>query len=91
MAIRLKRLSRRLIPFMVAGLTILAAVSAASFSLLHLQAVNAQQVSRGDGYVSIGLPSTGNQDDNWSCGPNSAARVLAFYGHDVDYNAVSRQ
>jgi hypothetical protein len=88
MAKRLKRLSRRFLPFIIAGLTILTTVTVASFSLLHPSAVNAQQVSRGDGYVSIDLPSTGNQDDNWSCGPNSAARVLAFYGHNVDYNAV---
>jgi Peptidase_C39 like family len=88
MAKRLKRLSRRLISFFIAASTVLATVTAASFSLLHPQVVNAQQVSRSDGYVSVNLPSTGNQDDNWSCGPNSAARVLAFYGHNVDYNAV---
>ncbi|WP_161607222.1 C39 family peptidase [Prochlorothrix hollandica] len=69
-------------------MTILATVTPASFSLLHPQSVNAQQVSRGNGYVSIQLPSTGNQNDNWSCGPNSAARVLAFYGRNVDYNTV---
>jgi len=88
MAKRLKSLSRKLIPFFIAALTVLATVTTASFSLLHPQSVNAQQVSRSNGYVSIDLPSTGNQDDNWSCGPNSAARVLAFYGHNVDYNAV---
>jgi Alpha-L-arabinofuranosidase B (ABFB) domain/Peptidase_C39 like family len=85
---RLKRFSRKFLPFIIAGLTILATFTAASFSLLHPQSVNAQQVSRGDGYVSIQLPSTGNQDDSWSCGPNSAARVLAFYGNRVDYDTV---
>lgn len=88
MAKRFKRLSRRLIPFFIAAVTVLATVTAASFSLLHPQSVNAQQVSRSDGYVSISLPSKGNQDDNWSCGPNSVARVLAFYGHNVNYNTV---
>lgn len=34
------------------------------------------------------LPDTGAQDDSWSCGPNSAARVLRYYGHDVDYAMV---
>ena len=36
----------------------------------------------------IELPDTGAQDDGWSCGPNSAARVLRFYGHDLDYAMV---
>lgn len=36
----------------------------------------------------IALPDTGAQNDSWSCGPNSAARVLKFYGHDVDYAIV---
>ena len=34
------------------------------------------------------LPDTDAQNDNWSCGPNSAARVLRYYGHDVDYAMV---
>lgn len=85
---RLNRLSRRLILFFVGVLTVLATITVGSFSLLHPQTVNAQQVSRGNGYVSISLPSTGNQNDNWSCGPNSAARVLAFYGHNVNYSTV---
>jgi hypothetical protein len=36
----------------------------------------------------IELPDTGVQNDSWSCGPNSAARVLRYYGHDVDYAMV---
>jgi hypothetical protein len=36
----------------------------------------------------LSLPDTGSQNDSWSCGPNSAARVLKFYGHDVDYAIV---
>lgn len=45
-------------------------------------------VFRGNGYVKADLPDTGSQNDNWSCGPNSAARLLRFYGHNVDYNQV---
>jgi hypothetical protein len=36
----------------------------------------------------IRLPDTGAQNDGWSCGPNSAARLLRYYGHDVDYALV---
>jgi len=36
----------------------------------------------------IQLPDTGAQDDKWSCGPNSAARVLRYYGHNVDYGTI---
>ncbi|PZO42146.1 MAG: hypothetical protein DCF19_07845 [Pseudanabaena frigida] len=36
----------------------------------------------------IDLPDTGAQNDGWSCGPNSAARILRYYGHDVDYTVV---
>ena len=36
----------------------------------------------------IELSDTGAQDDGWSCGPNSAARVLRYYGHDVNYATV---
>jgi len=36
----------------------------------------------------IQLPNTGAQDDGWSCGPNSAARLLRYYGHKVDYSIV---
>ncbi|WP_176453129.1 C39 family peptidase [Pseudanabaena sp. SR411] len=36
----------------------------------------------------IQLPDTGIQNDSWSCGPNSAARILRYYGHDVNYATV---
>ncbi len=36
----------------------------------------------------IQLPDTGAQNDSWSCGPNSAARILRYYGHDVNYATV---
>ena len=52
------------------------------------QPVPSPQIDRGNGYVSIQLPNTGSQDDKWSCGSNSAARVLAFYGHGVNYSQV---
>ncbi|MDB9482612.1 C39 family peptidase [Dolichospermum circinale CS-537/05] len=35
-------------------------------------------------YVWMDMPQTGNQNDNWSCGPTSAARVMNFYGHNVN-------
>ena len=38
--------------------------------------------------ASIQLPDTGAQNDSWSCGPNSAARILRYYGHDVNYATV---
>lgn len=39
----------------------------------------------------IKLPDTKSQNDEWSCGPNSAARVLRHYGHDIDYEAVKEK
>ena len=36
----------------------------------------------------IKLPDIKSQNDEWSCGPNSAARVLRYYGHNVDYESV---
>ena len=36
----------------------------------------------------IELPDTGAQNDDWSCGANSAARVLRYYGHNVGYDIV---
>jgi hypothetical protein len=83
-----KRFSLTLLASVAAVSTVVVSLAATHFFVLPPQPANAQQVSRGNGYVSIQLPSTGNQDDNWSCGPNSAARVLAFYGRNVDYNAV---
>nr|WP_277875723.1 C39 family peptidase [Trichocoleus sp. FACHB-90] len=57
-------------------------------SLLSPSPATAQQADIRNGNVKLTLPSTGNQDDSWSCGPNSAARVLAFYGHRVNYEQV---
>lgn len=34
------------------------------------------------------LPTVKLQDDNWSCGINSATRVLKYYGHQVNYDAL---
>ena len=39
-------------------------------------------------YVWMDMPQTGNQDDNWSCGPTSAARVINFYGHNVNRDSL---
>jgi hypothetical protein len=39
--------------------------------------------------ISItGVPTDQPQTDDWSCGPNSAARVLRYYGYDVSYSAA---
>lgn len=35
--------------------------------------------------VGISLPAVPPQTDFWSCGPNSATRLLRFYGHSVTY------
>ena len=46
------------------------------------------EIVTGGSSQPIQLPDTGAQNDGWSCGPNSAARLLRFYGHDVDYVTV---
>ena len=46
------------------------------------------EIVTGGSSQPIQLPDTGAQNDGWSCGPNSAARLLSFYGHDVDYVTV---
>jgi hypothetical protein len=40
--------------------------------------------------VYIDTPNIGVQKDNWSCGPNSAARLLNWYGKNVTYAEVKR-
>jgi Peptidase_C39 like family len=50
--------------------------------------LKAAQIAANGSSQVIKLPDTGAQDDNWSCGPNSAARLLRFYGHDLDYEMV---
>ena len=34
------------------------------------------------------LPAVKTQDDDWSCGVNSATRVLKFHGHNVNYDQM---
>jgi hypothetical protein len=47
------------------------------------------KVTRGTGIARISLPTNiPSQDTGWSCGPNSATRVLRHYGHDVTYNTL---
>jgi len=36
------------------------------------------------------LPAVDPQSDRWSCGPNSATRLLRFYGHEVNYNQLKQ-
>jgi LGFP repeat-containing protein/peptidase C39-like protein len=33
-----------------------------------------------------GIPGGSPQNDNWSCGPNSGARLLQYYGYNVSYD-----
>ncbi len=74
--------------FVVAIGSVIISLVLPNYFLLSPNPANAQQVDVGNGYARLTLPSTGNQDDSWSCGPNSAARVLAFYGNRVDYGTV---
>lgn len=82
------------------GLTTVLSVSGvnivpfASTSYLFNTSKAEAAVTIGNDYVWMDMPQTGNQDDNWSCGPTSAARVINFYGHDVNrdtlVNAINR-
>ncbi len=38
----------------------------------------------------INLPAVDPQSDRWSCGPNSATRLLKFYGHAVNYSQLKQ-
>lgn len=82
------------------GLTTLLTVSgvnilpfASTESLVNSSKAEAA-VTVSNSYVWMDMPQTGNQDDNWSCGPTSAARVLNFYGQNVNrdtlVNAINR-
>ena len=83
------------------GLTTLLTVSgvnilpfASTESLVNSSKAEAAVTIKND-YVWMDMPQTGNQDDKWSCGPTSAARIINFYGHNVNrdslVNAVNRQ
>jgi hypothetical protein len=39
---------------------------------------------------SLSLPDTGAQNDDWSCGPNSGARVLRYAGYNASYGDLKR-
>ena len=55
---------------------------------LFLNSANAQEVSLRHGFSMIPLPDVGEQNDSWSCAPNSAARVLKFYDYRVTYGVM---
>jgi hypothetical protein len=38
--------------------------------------------------VEIGVPGGSPQTDNWSCGPNSASRLLRSYGINASYDTL---
>lgn len=75
------------------GLAIAITVTPASSAIATLKYPHTKQyidqnlTASGSSQV-IELPDTGAQNDSWSCGPNSAARLLRYYGHDVDYATV---
>ena len=69
----------------VVGINILPSVSTSSL-LNSFKAEAAVTVS--NSYVRMDMPQTGNQDDNWSCGPTSAARIINFYGHNVNRDSL---
>ncbi len=75
------------------GLAIAITVTPASSAIATLKYPHTKQyidqnlTASGSSQV-IELPDTGAQNDSWSCGPNSAARILRYYGHDVDYATV---
>ena len=53
--------------------------SASIYCFFNPQPVLAQEIK---------LPEQANQDDTWTCGANSASRVLKYYGHNVSYPEV---
>ncbi len=77
------------------GLTTLLTVSgvnilpfASTESLVNSSKAEAAAVTIKNDYVWMDMPQTGNQDDKWSCGPTSAARIINFYGHNVNRDSL---
>jgi Ca2+-binding RTX toxin-like protein len=46
-----------------------------------------ENLSNGE-HVEITVPNDSPQNDNWSCGPNSASRLLRSYGINASYSAL---
>jgi hypothetical protein len=59
----------------------------ATESLVNSSKAEAAVIIKND-YVWMDMPQTGNQNDNWSCGPTSAARIMNFYGHNVNRDSL---
>ena len=71
------------------AVTVTPAISAVTtLNRPHAAAKKSQNLVATGSSASIQLPDTGAQNDSWSCGPNSAARILRYYGHDVNYATV---
>jgi uncharacterized protein YvpB len=83
-----KYLSLVLLTFVVAVGSIVTSLVLPKDSPFSPSSAIAQQAEIRNGFASLTLPSTANQDNTWSCGANSAARVLRYYGHGVSYNNV---
>ena len=56
--------------------------------LLHLLVLAALGCTENVPPVFISMPPVAAQDDSWSCGPNSAARMLKRYGFPVTYASL---
>ncbi len=84
----MKRLLRS-VTFLATVSTVIGSLLIPVFFLSLEESVIAQQgVSLRNGYSMITLPDVGEQSDSWSCAPNSAARVLKFYGYRVSYGVM---
>ncbi len=77
------------VTFLATISTVIGSLLIPVFFLSLEESVVAQQgVSLRNGYSMITLPDVGEQSDSWSCAPNSAARVLKFYGYRVSYGVM---
>lgn len=62
------------------------AIAGGAIPYIRLIKASLQQSS----LILMYLPYVEPQDDDWSCGPNSATRFLKFYGKDVNYNMMRK-
>lgn len=81
-------------PFLLTLLAVMACLFAITVSTTSpsifpsLRPLMAQEVVQTPEGIYRKLPNQANQDDSWTCGANSASRVLKYYGHNVSYPQV---
>jgi hypothetical protein len=63
-------------------------ICSCSFIHYFLDPAAAQEVVQTSEGFYRNLPNQANQDDGWTCGANSASRVLKYYGQNVSYPQV---